>query len=158
MTAAARRLSFLRRLECRLAWFNSWSFGPSRGWVFQLAEVEAMAGKRTMPPPSKKATTKTKPTPTALVKKDERAQKPHPMYVQMVLLRRMPSEKLQSHIHYLFGCVPGPHFVWRSLVWLTSSAGHTSRACSWWTPAEAFDHPTRSRPLRLSSEAALIWN
>ena len=33
--------------------------------------------------------------------------KPHPMYVQMALLKRMPTERLQKHIHYLFECVPG---------------------------------------------------
>ena len=75
---------------------------------FQLAE--AMVAKTAMPPPktTTRKTMKTKPTTTVSMKK-EHSWKPRPMYVQMVLLRRMPSEKLQKHIHYLFGCVSGLH-------------------------------------------------
>ena len=46
----------------------------------------------------------------SLAVKKEHAQKPHPMYVQMVLLNKMPSDKLQKQMHYLFGCVPGHAF------------------------------------------------
>ena len=38
-------------------------------------------------------------------KKSTTVTKPHPMYVQMVLVRRTTTEQLEKHIHYLFGCV-----------------------------------------------------
>ena len=72
--------------------------------------AEAMVEKASMPPPCT-LTTKKKPTAPKLAVKKEHAQKPHPMYVQMVLLNKMPSDKLQKQMHYLFGCVPGLHFV-----------------------------------------------
>lgn len=115
---------------------------------FRLA-TEAMVTNASMPPP----TTTKKPTGPTLSVKKEHAQKPHPMYVQMVLLRRTPSEKLQKQSDYLFGCVPGLHCLTRFVTVVHSStphlvaAGYTDCTRAWGTLAEAFKDATRSRPL-----------
>lgn len=72
------------------------------------------------------------------VQKTTAVSKPHPMYVQMVLVRRTTTEKLEKHIHYLFGCVS----------WLCS-------AINYWL---SFVDRLRCRALSLHSNSVSVWS
>ena len=74
-------------------------------------------------------------------KKSTTVSKPHPMYVQMVLVRRTTTEQLEKHIHYLFGCVS----------WLCSDPNKIGNWLS-------FVDRLRCRALSLHSDSVSVWS